>query len=92
MNKKNLLVLLVIATAVCFSAMKKPESQTRTIVNKMLKAIDDHKGCVYTMRSEERLVNMKSGFRGGDIFTKINVSPRKTYMKMTTDPNKGTEI
>ncbi len=92
MNKKNLLVLLVITTAVCFSAMKKPESQTRTIVNKVLKAIDEHKGCMYTMRSEERLVNMKSGFRGGEIFTKINVSPRKTYMKMTTDPNMGTEI
>ncbi|HWB62736.1 MAG TPA: DUF1571 domain-containing protein, partial [Chitinophagales bacterium] len=37
-----------------------------------------------------RLTNGK--LRGGDIFTKVNVSPRKTYMKMVTDPNKGTEI
>jgi hypothetical protein len=92
--KKNLLIItsIVLLALLNFSMMKKPESQTRTIVNKMLRAIDTHKGCIYTMRSEERLVNMKSGLRGGDIFTKISVSPRKSYMKMVTDPNKGTEI
>lgn len=91
--KKNVVLTIVIATlAVCnFSARIAPESQARTIINKMVKAIDTYKTCVYTMRSEERLINMKE-LRGGDIFTKLNVSPRKTYMKMVTDPNKGTEI
>ena len=57
----------------------------------MIQAIDSYRTCTYTMRSEERIVNMKE-LRGGDIFTKVNISPRKTYMKMVTDPNKGTEI
>lgn len=91
--KKRLIVIAIVLTGVLnFSAAYKPESQSRTIVNKMLKAIETHKGCVYTMRSEERILSMKTGLRGGDILTKINVSPRKTYMKMVTDPNKGTEI
>lgn len=91
--KKNILLLLISAVAIInFSATDKPENQTRTIVNKMLKAIEEHKGCSYTMRSEERLVNMKSGLRDGNILTKINITPRKTYMKMVTDPNMGTEI
>ncbi len=80
------LVLLLTLTA-----MHRPESPTRTIVNKCLSAINAHKTCTYTMRSEERLVG-KSGLRDGNIFTKINVTPRKIYLKMVTDPNKGTEI
>ncbi|MES2619653.1 MAG: DUF1571 domain-containing protein [Bacteroidota bacterium] len=91
MKKSMLLLCLAIAVLNCFAAGK-PESQTRIIVNKMVKAIDSHKGCTYTMRSEERIQSLKTGLRGGDIFTKINVSPRKSYMKMVTDPNKGTEI
>ncbi|MDB5284126.1 MAG: hypothetical protein JWO06_3201 [Bacteroidota bacterium] len=91
--KKSILIIvgIVVIASVNFSAVIKPDSQTRTIVNKMLKAIDTHKGCTYTMRSLERITGMKE-LRGGDIFTKINVSPHKTYMKMITDPNKGTEI
>lgn len=90
--KKNLLLLSIIVLAgISFSA-RKPESENRTIVNKMLQAIDAHKGCVYTMRSEERLTSTKTGLRDGNIFTKLNISPQKTYMKMVTDPNKGTEI
>lgn len=89
MKKTVLLLSMVIVSA--FIAMRAPESQTRTIINKCLKAIDAHKTCTYTMRSEERLVG-KSGLRDGNIFTKINVTPRKIYMKMVTDPNKGTEI
>jgi hypothetical protein len=34
---------------------------------------------------------MKS-LRGGDIYTKLSFNPHKVYMKMITDPNKGTEI
>lgn len=91
--KKNILLLcLAVIVSLSCSAAGRPESQTRIIVNKMIKAIDNHKGCIYTMRSEERIQSMKTGLRGGDIFTKINVSPRKSYMKMVTDPNKGTEI
>ncbi len=91
--KKTLSVIsLSVLLFFLFSAMQKPESQTRTIVNKMLRAIEAHKGCTYTMKSEERLTNLKGGLRGGDIYTKINVSPKKIYMKMITDPNKGTEV
>ena len=92
MKKKFVVIAIVLVGVLNFSASYKPESQTRTIVNKMLKAIETHKGCVYTMRSEERILSMKNGLRDGNILTKINVSPRKTYMKMVTDPNKGTEI
>jgi hypothetical protein len=92
MNKGILFLALAAFACVKLSAETKPESQTRVIVNKMVKAILDHKGCTFTMRSEERIVGMKSGLRDGNILTKINVSPRKTYMKMVTDPNMGTEI
>jgi hypothetical protein len=92
MKKSIVLALIIGIAAFNFSATRKAESSTRTIVNKMLKAIETHKSCTFTMRSEERILSMKTGLRGGDIFTKINVSPRKTYMKMVTDPNKGTEI
>jgi hypothetical protein len=92
-TRKNWLLLLMLAAAfINFSATSSPESQARTIVNKMLKAIETHRGCQFTMRSEERILSMKNGLRGGDIFTKINIMPQKTYMKMVTDPNKGTEI
>ena len=92
MKKSILIIAAVVVTAIInFSAVVKPESQARTIVNKMIKAIDTHNGCMYTMRSMERINGMKE-LRGGDIFTKINVSPHKAYMKMVTDPNKGTEI
>lgn len=92
MKKISLALVLSAIIFVFLASFQKPESQTRTIVNKMLRAIDSHKGCTYNMKSEERLVNLKSGLRGGDIYTKINIAPRKIYMKMITDPNKGTEI
>jgi outer membrane lipoprotein-sorting protein len=91
---KKVVSLLAFAAVICLvnsSAMLMPESQTRTIINKMMAAVTSYKSCTYTMRSEERLVDRKD-LRGGDIFTKLNVSPRKSYMKMVTDPNKGTEI
>lgn len=92
MRKTISIVLLSSFILLSFMALRKPESQARTIVINTLKAIDAHTGCTYTMRSEERLVNMKTGLRGGEIFTKINVKPRKVYLKMVADPNKGTEI
>lgn len=92
MKKSIVLTVVVFVSLLNFSASEKAESQTRTIVNKMLKAIEAHKGSKYTMRSEERLVSMKTGLRGGDIYTKVNVSPKKIYMKMVTDPNKGTQV
>src|SRR3954470_22114071 len=93
MKKGILLVLIAGISGFLVSATKlKPESQSRIVVNKMLKAIETHKGCVFTMRSEERILSMKNGLRGGDILTKINIAPQKTYMRMVTDPNKGTEI
>ncbi len=75
----------------CYSASIMPDDQARTIVTNMIKAVDSYRSCTYTMRSEERIVDMKD-LRGGDIFTKLALNPRKTYMKMVTDPNKGTEI
>jgi len=91
--KKSVLLLTVIIMAACFnfSAAPAPESQTRTIVNKMLAAINAHKGSTFNMRSEERINGIK-GLRGGLIQNKINVSPKKLYLKMIEDPNKGTEI
>ena len=91
MKKSTLLVLFIVAAAAFNFSATAPDSQTRTIVNKMLKAMESYKTVVYTMRSEERLPDMKE-LRGGDIFTKVNDSPRRVYMKMTADPNKGTEV
>ncbi len=92
MKKPLLIVTVIVALAVVnFSAKIQPESQAHTIVNKMLSAINSSKGYSYTMRSNERIVGMKN-LRGGDIFTKVNINPQQLYMKMITDPNKGTEI
>lgn len=92
MEKRFLIiVLLVAAGCLNFSGTKAPESQTRVVVNKMLAAINGHKGSSFNMRSEERIIGVK-GLRGGYIQNKINVSPKKIYLKMIEDPNKGTEI
>ena len=92
-KKKSILVFIgFLFAANVFAIIEKPESQSRIIVNKMLKAIETHKACSFTMRSEERITSMKNGLRGGDIYTKLNINPQKTYMKMVTDPNMGTEI
>lgn len=92
MFKKGLLVTLVaLAAVVNFSFMVPPESQAKEILTKMINAINSQKGVVYTMRGSERIVGMKN-LRGGDVFTKLNVSPHKLYIKMVTDPNKDTEI
>jgi hypothetical protein len=91
--KKSILLLSAIIIVAClnFSAAPAPENQTRVVVNKMLAAIAAHKGSSYSMRSEERIVGMKN-LRGGLILTKINIAPKKLYLKMIEDPNKGTEI
>jgi hypothetical protein len=86
-----LVTLVVGACMVNSSFMVKPENQARTILTKMIAAINSQKAVVYTMRGSERIVGMKS-LRGGDIYTKLNVSPHKVYLKMITDPNKGTEV
>lgn len=91
MFNKNRITLVLVSIAALFISMKTPDSETRIVVNKMLSAIDNHKSSMFTMRSNERLVNMKE-LRNGDIFTKVQVSPHKLYMKMVTEPNKGTEI
>lgn len=91
MIKKSLYLLAFIAICFQFSFRPAAESQSRTIINKLLSAVASHKGATYTMRSNERLVG-KSGLRSADIFTKTNVSPQKTYLKMVTEPNKGTEL
>lgn len=91
---KKLLVLTAFLTATVVlntSLTYKPESATRGIINKMISAINAHKGSKFTMKRLERLVG-KSGLHGGDIYTKMNVNPYKVYMKMVTDPNKGTEV
>jgi hypothetical protein len=91
--KKSVLLLTAIIMVACFnfSAAPATDSQTRVIVNKMLAAIAAHKGSSFEMRSEERIIGIK-GLRGGLIKNKINVSPKKLYLKMIEDPNKGTEI
>lgn len=92
MKKRFLIVAAItIVAAINFSAMETPENQARTILTKMLNAINAYKGLTYTMRSEERIAGMKE-LRDGNIYTKLLVSPHKVYMKMITDPNKGTEI
>jgi hypothetical protein len=91
--KKSLLVIAAICLLAVFnfSYTLKPENQARVIVNKMINAINATKGWTFTMGSNERLPGTKT-LRGGDIFTKVNVSPFKVYMKMVTDPNKNTEV
>lgn len=92
MKKSIILLLTVVTVAVSVSSLgPKPEGQARTIVNKMLGAIAAHKGAEYTMRSEERIIGIK-GLRGGLIQTKLTIAPKKLYLKMIEDPNKGTEM
>ncbi len=91
MTKKSLLLIAFFFLLTNYSFMPKPENQTKQILSNMVSAINTNKECMYTMRSLERIVGMKE-LRGGDILTKINISPFKVYLKMITDPNKGTEV
>ncbi len=89
--KKSLLLILALPFVLFITSFKAPENQTRVIINKLLSATAAHKGSTYTMRGSERLIG-KSGLRVADIYTKVNVLPAKVYLKMITDPNKGTEL
>lgn len=90
--KKSIFVVAVLAVLAVFNfSASAPESQTHQIVTKMLNAMNSAKSYTYTMKSLERINGMKN-LRGGDIYTKVNVNPQKLYLKMITDPNKGTEI
>lgn len=92
MKKIFLGVVSLIFMAIVLMGFQKEEvSQTRTIINNMLTAIRTYKGAKFTMGNNERIVGIK-GLRGGNIYTKVQVSPLKVYMKMVTDPNKDTEI
>lgn len=92
MKKISLLFLIPFFISAGYpTATVTPENQAREIVNSMLASIGKLKTYKYTMRSLERIVGMKN-LRGGDIYTKINVSPQKSYLKMITDPNMGTEL
>ena len=93
MKKSALVVIAIVAIALFnYSATTPADSPARVVVNKMLNAISASKGWKFTMKSEERITSMKTGLRGGDILTKVNIAPKKIYMNMLTDPNKGTEI
>ncbi len=90
--KKYILIASIIAvSSINYSLMPAPESQTKTIINKMMAAIKTHTGSQYTMRGTERLVGKKD-LRVAEIFTKVKVNPNSVYLKMVTDPNKGTEL
>ena len=90
--KKSIFVVAAVAVIAMFNfSASAPESITHQIITKMLNAMNSAKGFTYTMKSNERIVGMKN-LRGGDIYTKVNVNPQKLYLKMITDPNKGTEI
>lgn len=92
MKKQFLLVAITLVASVNFSyTLPQPNPSARPIVDKMIASINAIKACTYTMRGNERIKGI-SGLRGGDIFTKLNISPFKIYMKMITDPNKDTEV
>ena len=93
MKKQFLLVLAITLVASLNFSYTKPSSEVsaRPIVEKMIGSINAIKACTYTMRGNERIKGI-SGLRGGDIYTKLNLSPYKIYMKMITDPNKDTEV
>jgi outer membrane lipoprotein-sorting protein len=86
----SIALTLIAVCALNFSATA-PDGQNRVIANKMVAAMEAYQTCQYTMKSEERLPDMKD-LRGGEILTKVSETPRKVYMKMTADPNKGTEV
>lgn len=88
MNRKLLAVLsLLILSTVSFA--ESPE--TRAIVNNMLNAIKSAKAYTYTMKGTERILG-KSEMRVTEVFTKVNVSPKKIFARVVNEPNKGTEM
>ncbi|MCS6935483.1 MAG: DUF1571 domain-containing protein [Chitinophagales bacterium] len=91
MKKSIVICITVFFAAAIATSFQKEENQARVIIQQMLQAIRAHKGAKFTMGNNERIVGM-SGLRGGNIYTKVQVNPFKVYMKMLTDPNKGTEI
>ena len=65
--------------------------QTRDIVVKMISAIQQHRGCQFTMKSYERFKGQKNLIYN-EFYMKVMVSPTKVYSKVLSEKNKGTEL
>jgi outer membrane lipoprotein-sorting protein len=90
MKKVVLSFLLLVGLSVSES-FAASSAETREIVSKMLKAIQQHTGAEYVMKGVERLPG-KQEYRTTELFTRINVAPLKIYARLLSDPNKGTEM
>ena len=88
MNRNILAAVLLLITC-HFSFAESPD--TKTIVNNMLNAVKNAKGYTYTMRGSERILG-KNDMRVTEVFTKVNIAPKKIFARVMNDPNKGTEM
>jgi len=67
------------------------DSETKTIVTKVLENVKKARGYTYVMKGTERIPG-KAEYRVTEVLTKVNVTPRKIYTKVLSSPNKGTEM
>ena len=67
------------------------DSETKTIVTKVLENVKKGRGYTYIMKGFERIPG-KTEYRVTEVLTKVNVTPKKIYTKVLSSPNKGTEM
>ncbi|MDW8273457.1 MAG: DUF1571 domain-containing protein [Chitinophagales bacterium] len=89
MNSKQLLVIFFLI-AYCKSHNAQ-QTDVRALITDMLNAIKNAKGYIYTMKGTERLIG-KNEYKVTEVFTKVNVSPKKIFARVVNEPNKGTEM
>jgi outer membrane lipoprotein-sorting protein len=86
---KRWLCLAAVVQYASFCFAQLPE--TKMLVNNMLQAIKSAKSYTYTMKGSERIIG-KNEMRVTEVFTKINVNPKKIFARVVSEPNKGTEM
>lgn len=91
MYRSATILLLSIALLSNNLLAQEAESETKTLVTKVLETLKKAKGYSYLMKGTERIPG-KAEFRVTEVLTKVNVTPKKIYTKVLSSPNKGTEM
>lgn len=91
MNPHTLFALLLSVSFPLLLTAQGTAVQSRDVLQKMLSAIQQHRGSQFTMKSYERFKG-QSKLVYNEFFMKVHVNPVKVYSKVLSEKNRGTEL